>query len=303
MARGLADVHMLQPLPHVTLAANTTADGAYDDSPSVPVVFAHNDITIANTIMIDGRIKWNDFNIGVFMRKKRSNLGTLESSNERHLRLPSGRSTNNNESKITDNGDGETSSSMTTTTTTTTSFTAFTDTNSDKTGNLCPASVKFRSDIWRSPEEIQNTSYVQMTQSDIYGLGNILYQTMTRHQPWTYKEPGGALTKTDIANRKINGAIPTIPEHYLNTTKRELQTMFAATNLCFFPVPNKRPTARRLAYGLGSLYNKLKHKERATRQNILDYLVPPKKNNCAFLFSFFFLLRDDIKYSQGTCKA
>jgi len=130
--------------------------------------------------------------------------------------------------------------------------------------------------MWRSPEEIQNTSYVQMTQSDVYGLGNILYQTMTRHQPWTYKEPGGALTNTDIANRKINGTIPTIPEQYLNTTKRELQAMFAATNLCFYHVPNRRPTARRLAYGLGSLYNKLKHKERVTRQMILDYLVQPK---------------------------
>ena len=77
-----------------------------------------------------------------------------------------------------------------------------------------------------------------------------------------------------IANKKINGTIPTIPEQYLNTTKRELQSLFAATNLCFFPDPKKRPTARRLAFGLGTLYNKLKHKEKFTRKVILDYLVP-----------------------------
>ena len=131
--------------------------------------------------------------------------------------------------------------------------------------------------MWRSPEEIKNSSYVQMTQTDVYGIANILYQTMTRHQPWTYKEPGGALTKTDVANRKLEGGMPSIPEQYLNTTKRELQALFAATNMCFFPSPKKRPTARRLAYGLGTLYEKIKRKERVTRRLILDFLLPPNE--------------------------
>ncbi|OEU15979.1 hypothetical protein FRACYDRAFT_147709, partial [Fragilariopsis cylindrus CCMP1102] len=212
LARGLADIQALQPLPHDTYI-----------STNIPIVFAHNDITIANTIMIDGRIKWNDFNIGVFMREKKQRwVDSLD------------------------------------------------------IGNLCPAPVKYRSDLWRSPEEIKNTSYVQLTQSDVYGLGNILYQTMTRHQPWSFKEPGGVLTVTDVAERKMNGTVPTIPEQYLNTTKRSLQTMFAATNICYYSTPNRRPTARRLAYGLGSLYNKIKYKERVTRPIILDYLVQPR---------------------------
>jgi hypothetical protein len=285
LARGLADIQALQPLPHDTYISTnnnsnnntdsgTDTGGTYNDTPDIPIVFAHNDITIANTVMIDGRIKWNDFNIGVFVRRKKQRSGDRIDSKlnlntqRRHERLPSIRSTS------IDKNENKAPSSITTITS---SFTAFTDTNRDKVGNLCPSPVKYRSDLWRSPEEIKNTSYVQLTQSDMYGLGNILYQTMTRHQPWSFKEPGGVLTVNDVAERKMNGTVPTIPEQYLNTTKRSLQTMFAATNICYYSTPSRRPTARRLAYGLGSLYNKIKHKERVTRPIILDYLVQPRK--------------------------
>jgi len=273
LARGLSDIQALRALPHVAMVTDTSNSSVargYDvDSrdEKAAIVFAHNDITIANTVMVSGKIKWNDFNIGVFMRKKRidskPDLLNDATSNSRHQSPPNPRSKNGN-------SDAHETNALVPL------FKAFTDQNIDYNQHLCPAPVKFRSDMWRSPEEIRNTSYVQMTLSDMYGLGNILYQTMTRHQPWTYKEPGGALTKADVALRKLNGTIPTIPEQYLNTTKRELQSLFAATNLCLFPDPWKRPTARRLAYGLGSLYNRLKHKERVSRQMILDYLLPPK---------------------------
>ena len=269
LARGLADVQALQPMPHDKIVSSHTNNSSYDESPSIPVVFAHNDINIANTVMVNGRVKWNDFNIGVFLRKRRNQPSTLfDSSKSRHRNPPSGRiMVDTGQKKASNNGND--SSSMLSS-----SFTPFTEDNKDKTLLLCPAPVKYRSDMWRSPEEIKNISYVQVTQSDMYGIANILYQTMTRHQPWTYKEPGGALTTTDIANRKLKGSIPTIPEQYRNTTKRELQTLFAATNMCFFPIPEKRPTARRLAFGLGSLYEKVNQKERVTRKMILDYLLP-----------------------------
>lgn len=271
LARGLVDVQALEVIPHDKIVLNSTLDGAYDETLNVPVVFAHNDINIANTVMINGRIKLNDFNIGVFMRKERNQPDSrLDSSQGRHHRPPIGKGNQiNSSSESVSNGYYPSTS-------TTPSFIAFTEKKRDKIRHLCPAPVIYRSDMWRSPEEIANITYVQVTQADIYGLGNILYQTMTRHQPWTYKEPGGALTKTDIANRKLNGMIPTIPEQYLNTTKRELQTMFVATNMCFFPIPEQRPTARRLAFGLGSLYEMIKQKKRVTRKLILEYLAPSR---------------------------
>ena len=272
LARGLSDVQALQPMPHDEIVANRNETGEYDNTPSIPVVFAHNDINIANTVMVNDRIKWNDFNIGLFMRKrKREPDNRFGSSKERHHRPPSGRT---NIETVTEKIYGQRDSSSLTSAT---AFAAFTEDNMDKTTQLCPAPVLYRSDMWRSPEEIKNSSYVQMTQTDVYGIANILYQIMTRHQPWTYKEPGGALTKTDVANRKLEGGMPTIPEQYLNTTKRELQALFAATNMCFFPSPKKRPTARRLAYGLGTLYEKIKRKERVTRRLILDFLLPPNE--------------------------
>lgn len=271
LARGLADVQALQPMPHDQIIANDTTNGIYDENPNIPVVFAHNDINIANTVMVNGRIKWNDFNIGVFMRRRNEWNAIASSSKGRHYHAPNSKS-NAKTGDANINSKEELPSSISAT-----SFTAFTEENSKSNSMLCPAPVLYRSDMWRSPEEIKNNSYVQVTQSDMYGIANILYQTMTRHQPWTYKEPGGALNKTDVATRKLKGMMPTIPEQYLNTTKRELQTLFAATNMCFFPNPESRPTARRLAFGLGSLYEKLKKKERVTRSLILDYLLPPKQ--------------------------
>lgn len=112
LARGLADVQSLQHL-HAYSDINRTS------------VFAHNDINIANTVFVDGMVKWNDFNIGIPLR------------NDRH-----------------------------------------------NSSHPCGAPVLFHGDMWRSPEEVMNTTYVQVEQSDVYGFGNVLYQIMTRHQPW-----------------------------------------------------------------------------------------------------------------------
>jgi hypothetical protein len=230
LAQGLADIQALKPLIHAP------HEDVRMTSP-LPV-FAHNDINIANTVMINGRMKWNDFNIGEILRERK------------HKKKSTTISTLNNRTAVA----------------------PFTEYNTDN--QLCPSPVKYRSDLWRSPEEIRNISYVHLYQSDVYGLGNILYQTMTRHQPWTHKEPGGKLTTEDVAYRKLNGTVPTIPEQYRNTTKREIQILYAATVACNHPNPQERPTATQLAYGIGNLYNKLKNKERITRPMILDYIFP-----------------------------
>ena len=96
LARGLADIHALQHLPD------------YNGKHSPVPKFAHNDINIANTVQVDGRIKWNDFNIGVLLRAHTKN-STL----------------------------------------------------------ACGSPVRFKADLWRSPEEIRNTSYVHLEQSDM----------------------------------------------------------------------------------------------------------------------------------------
>jgi serine/threonine protein kinase len=215
LARGLADLQALQVIPH-----ETYKDGGFTrrhiPSPP-PLVFSHNDINIANTIYSDSRqvIKWNDFNIGVFLRTRKGSNFTQD----------------------------------------------------------CGAPVKFRADLWRSPEEVRNTSYVHLPYTDMYGFGNILYQVMTRHQPWTHKEPEGQLTVAQVAERKREGRLPTMPEKYLNTTSKDLQIMVLATMSCYHPVPTKRLTAYEMAHALSYLYDRLQHKQPVPFSMLQDFFL------------------------------
>lgn len=245
---GLADIQALHPN---ALRSYGEADSAFSRQDPV---FAHNDINIANTVLVDGRVKWNDFNIGVLLRRRKQGRQQI-----------AGGSNATDTKSSTQDGDIITTESSSS------------SAPSPRLGDLCPAPVKFRSDLWRSPEEIRNTSYVRLEQSDMYGLGNILYQTMTRHQPWTHKEPGGVLTAADVGERKRQGLVPTFPEQYRNTTKRELQVLFVSTRACYHPDPDQRPTIFQLAHGVATLYDKLKRKEKVTRGMILDYLVPNRR--------------------------
>lgn len=197
MARGLADLQSLQ--------SNDFSGPSEEVTTHPTILFAHNDINIANTIQVEGRVKWNDFNIGILLRNRKGSNHTQE----------------------------------------------------------CGAPAKFRADLWRSPEEIWNTTYVQPQYSDMYMFGNILYQTMTRHQPWTHKEPV-KLTVEDVAARKREGGLPTFPEQYKNTTNKDLQTMMLATYACYHPNPSKRLTAYELANALGFVYDKLQRKQKVT---------------------------------------
>lgn len=226
LARGLADLQALQPISHESFRDgphnNTTGEKGEEGlisrqiPPAPPVVFSHNDINIANTIQgTNGRVKWNDFNIGVLLRTKKGSNFTEE----------------------------------------------------------CGAPVKFRADLWRSPEEVRNTSYVQLQYTDMYGFGNILYQVMTRHQPWTHKEPEGKLTTEQVADRKRQGRLPTIPEQYRNTTNKDLQTMVLATISCYHPVPSKRLSAYELAHALSYVYDRLQRKQRVSTQMLRELFL------------------------------
>jgi hypothetical protein len=230
LAHGLADIQALRPSVMVLRE-------------EVSPVFAHNDINIANVVMVNGKMKWNDFNIGEMLRHFPGN-GSITASRLANISNAS-------------------------------AFSPFTETNSNNKDRICPVPVKYDNPLWRAPEEILNKSYVRVDASDIYGFGNILYQTMTRHQPWTHKEPEGKLSVKDIASRKMNGRTPTIPDQYRNATKRELQIMYVATVACHNPDPNRRPSAKHLAYGLQTLYERMNNKTRIFRADILDLILPP----------------------------
>eukprot|EP00980_Cylindrotheca_fusiformis_P027411 scaffold20339_cov128-Cylindrotheca_fusiformis.AAC.11 len=202
LARGLADIQSLRHL-HSYSEINRTS------------IFAHNDINIANTVFVDGKVKWNDFNIGVLLRNEKLNAS-----------MP------------------------------------------------CGAPVLFKGDMWRSPEEILNTSYVDTELSDVlkqaksstdFDLSKLRTFSLCTKRNRTHKEPEGKLSVADVAERKRIGRWPTIPEQYKNTSKPELITLYAATVSCLHPNPAKRPTAFELANALELIYDRLKNKEKVNR--------------------------------------
>jgi serine/threonine protein kinase len=174
LAAALADMHSID-YPNATNATLT-----------------HNDINIANTIQGEphGRIKFNDFNIGVKMRWNHT--------------------------------------------------------------KPCGYPVHFNAPLWRSPEEIlatNTTIYVQPEKSDMYALGNLLFQVLTTHQPWTWLEPEGRLSVEQVIRKKLAGEYPHIPSKFQSNTTG-VQAIYHATMSCFAHAPEDRPTSFELAEAL-----------------------------------------------------
>jgi len=178
LAAALADMHSID-YPHATNAT-----------------FTHNDINIANTIQgRNGRIKFNDFNIGVLMRWN------------------------------------------------------------PRDNKPCGYPVRFAAPLWRSPEDIHETNtsrYIQPDKSDTYALGNLLFQVLTTHQPWTWLEPNGKLEVEQVIEKKLAGELPFIPTKFqgISNNKTGIQAIYHATLACFAHDPNDRPTSFELAQAL-----------------------------------------------------
>jgi len=181
LAQALADVHSID----------------YPNSTNVTLV--HNDMNMANAVEVNGRLKLNDFNIGVLQRW---------------------------------------------------------NTTSRK---ICRAPVRFAAPLWKSPEEIRNASYVDAAATDVYGLGNLLFHVLTKHQPWTHLEPV-KLTPQEAAVKKLAGDMPSVPEKYdpRNTSKIALKALYFTVLECFRTDPATRPTAHSMARRLDQVAKQLR---------------------------------------------
>ena len=116
----------------------------------------------------------------------------------------------------------------------------------------CGYPQRWEGPLWRSPEEIHNATYVS-EKTDVYSLGNLLFQVMTRHQPWTWLELNGRPTLNEIAKIKLQGATPFIPSNFVNSTDMSVQALYHAIQACFKQDPKKRATAFQVAHGLSKV--------------------------------------------------
>ena len=131
----------------------------------------------------------------------------------------------------------------------------------------CGYPTHFRGDLWRSPEEVRNTTYVS-EKIDVYSLGNVLFQILTRHQPWTWIEPEGPLSTEEVAKRKLEGMAPTFPDRILDSDKLTHQALYYATLACYESDPAKRPTAFQLFKGLSKAYKWVETKQKKGKDEV-----------------------------------
>lgn len=114
----------------------------------------------------------------------------------------------------------------------------------------CGIVSHFSAPLWKSPEEIANTTLIDPDRSDVYALGNLLFQVLTKHQPWTHLEPEPRPTIADIIQRKLNGQLPHLPKKFVHRNKTQLDAIYFATVACLEPQASLRISAWDLAQAL-----------------------------------------------------
>ena len=125
-----------------------------------------------------------------------------------------------------------------------------------KTGQVCPTPNRYPNPLWRSPEEILHFN--------VYSFGNILFQLLTKRQPWTHLEPsvlnGTFGSPNQAALLKTHGILPTIPDTILqnkNNKSMEHSILYEAMVRCYRFEPEQRPTSFQLARGFSRAYDRL----------------------------------------------
>ncbi|GKY95035.1 hypothetical protein MPSEU_000467800 [Mayamaea pseudoterrestris] len=135
----------------------------------------------------------------------------------------------------------------------------------------CDSPVRFEAPLWKSPEEVRNVSYIDASLADVYGLGNLLFQVMSKHQPWTHLEPGGQLDKEQVVDRKLNGLVPFVPDKHKYSNKTAIQALYFGTMACFRHDPNKRLTSYELSRAFDLVLKAIHRKLKVPRETVQSF--------------------------------
>ena len=131
----------------------------------------------------------------------------------------------------------------------------------------CGHPVLFESPLWRSPEEIRDDGKYVNEKIDIYSFGNILFQILTKHQPWTWLELEKPSIE-EIAEKKMRGELPRIPEKYTESENMAEQALYIATMMCYAFDPAKRPSAWQLANALAKAHKEFAAFKKGKRKDL-----------------------------------
>ena len=198
-----------------TITTNTTTQPTTNPKPNNGgfATFVHLDINPANVIDVGGRLKLNDFNIGILRRWNISSSGTSGSDfNE------TANATRKSQSQ-------------------------------QEQQQPCGFPAQFSNPQWRSPEEARNEQ--DLTEKvDVYSMGHIFFRLICGHEPWNKLEPGGKPNHATITRAVQEGRLPNIPNHILESTNPEVVAIRQAMLACYTLDPKSRPSAQEIVVQL-----------------------------------------------------
>jgi serine/threonine protein kinase len=278
LARGLADLHALVPHLWEEQSSSSSSNnsralhtrGEEDDQDGHfsrtlhPLVFAHHDVNPANLISAgDGRIKWNDFNLGLFNRYKHEEE-TISNATECPVPVRYEQLLWRSPEEC-DNRTG----------------TLFLDT--ERTGKNTAAQaadvyslgnilfyVLARHQPWSHLEEGENESQQQQYRGDEPLIHNnhpnATATTVTAAKLDTGSSPEHKQASLiAISKAKVEGRLPNLPERYLDQPGARI--LWEAVKMCYTHDPRLRPRAREIAEFLGTAHSKLFRREGKENHN------------------------------------
>ena len=233
-ARSLTKQRSLSSLDRLKLGRDIVQALSHLHSMDYPnatnITMTHNDLNMANAVAVDNQtIKLNDFNIGMVQRwnaSSRTKCRTPVLFDAPLWKSPE-------EIVATQQMKELAAAEMIRMTTAT-----------DTTNQSNPTQLSMMTTTM-----LDTTPYwVDAGPTDVYGLGNLLFQVLTKCQPWTHLEPDGAKSPSEAAHAKVRGELPFVPERYHanTTTKVSFAALHYAVQLCFQRNPAHRPTSYEL---------------------------------------------------------
>jgi hypothetical protein len=81
-------------------------------------------------------------------------------------------------------------------------------------------------------------------------------------------EPDGPLDIDVVAQRKVQGILPSVPEKYSMSNKTSFQGLYYATMSCFRPDPAERLTTYELARALDLVLVAIKNHRKISREHV-----------------------------------
>ena len=111
--------------------------------------------------------------------------------------------------------------------------------------------------------------------ADVYSVGNILFQLLTKREPWNHLEPERPPTQDEIKKRKLVGGLPFVPASVLESNDPAIQSIHLAMLSCYTFYAEKRPSAKQISDNLKVAIALIKEEKNIEKIDLLKIFGNP----------------------------